>query len=568
MPSGLIFMLRQLRAPLVLLIAIYAVGIAGLAVIPGRDADGNVAPMSFFHAFYFLSYTATTIGFGELPHAFTDAQRLWVSFIIYLSVIGWTYVIARLIALMQDRAVTDALRAERVRRQVRRLREPFYLVCGVGETGSRLRGALHYMGWRCVAIDIDPARIVGSHLEQAQLDSPGLIGDANDPDVLLDAGLQKRGCHAVLALTSDDHANVAVAMASKLLNPDVPVLARALSRSAVDTMQAFGTDHIVNPFIAFGQYLTLAMQSPGSYRLLSWLTDLPGTTLSAETHPPRGHWIVCGYGRFGREVIGSLSRADASITIVDPDPDYDATPNHVRGTGSDRTVLESARIQEAVGIVAGTDDDVNNLAIAMTARSMNRSIYVILRQNLEASGPLIKAFGADIVMFSSEIVAHECLAMLRTPLLEPYLAIVRERDDAWADAVVHRLESTLGARTPELWTVRLNEHDAPAIDRWLRVDQRPLRMGELLVDPADRSATLACVPLLVSRGSQCIEMPDASLSLATDDGLLFAGRRAARDAQAQLLANVNVRDYVLCGRDIPGGYIWQWWSNRQQQRAP
>lgn len=564
----MVYFLRQLRGPLIVVIAVYAIGIAGLIVIPGQDAAGQPAPpMSIFHAFYFLSYTATTIGFGELPSAFTDMQRLWVSIVIYLSVIGWAYLIARLIALLQDRAIADALRTERVHRRIRRLREPFYLICGVGETGSRLRGALHHMGYRCVVVDIDSTRIIESYLGGLEIDSPGLVGDAGDPGVLLHAGVQKDECLAVLALTCDDRANVAAAMAVRLLHPSVPVLARALSRPAVDTMQAFGTDHIINPFIAFGRYLGLAMQSPGSYRLLSWLTDLPGTTLNAETHPPRGHWIVCGYGRFGREVIGSLARENASITIIDPDPDRDASPNHVRGVGTDRAVLQSVRIDEAVGIVAGTDDDVTNLAIAMTARTMNRAIYVILRQNQEASGPLVTAFGANIVMFASEIVAHECLAMLRTPLLEPFLKIVQQRDDAWADRVVDQLETTLGVRTPELWTVRLTERDAPAIDRWLRVDKRALRVGELLVDPAERSHTLACVPLLVSRGDQCFEMPDAMMQLVSGDGILFAGRRAARNAQAQLLANVNVRDYVLCGRDIPGGYIWQWWLNRRQGSA-
>jgi hypothetical protein len=55
------------------------------------------------------------------------------------------------------------------------------------------------------------------------------------------------------------------------------------------------------------------------------------------------------------------------------------------------------------------------------------------------------------------------------------------------------------------------------------------------------------------------------MELAPGDGLLFAGTPAARQAQAQVLQNVNVRDYVLRGRDIPGGLVWQWWSNRQRR---
>jgi hypothetical protein len=66
--------------------------------------------MSIFHAFYVMSYTATTIGFGEIPNPFTDAQRLWVTFAIYLSVLGWAYALGSVIALVND-ATFAALQA-------------------------------------------------------------------------------------------------------------------------------------------------------------------------------------------------------------------------------------------------------------------------------------------------------------------------------------------------------------------------------------------------------------------------------------------------------------------------
>ena len=76
----------------------------GLTLIPGQDAGGQPARISFFDAFYFMSYTATTIGFGEMPWPFTYGQRLWVTFSIYLSVVGWAYAIGSLLTLLQDRA--------------------------------------------------------------------------------------------------------------------------------------------------------------------------------------------------------------------------------------------------------------------------------------------------------------------------------------------------------------------------------------------------------------------------------------------------------------------------------
>jgi voltage-gated potassium channel len=137
--SATIFLvLRRMRAPLIILITIFAVSVLGLTLIPGQDAAGRPWRMGFFDAFYFMSYTATTIGFGEIPHAFTDAQRLWVMVTIYLTVIGWAYAIGSLLTLLQDRAFRQALALQHFTRKVARLREPFLLIAGYGQTGQLL----------------------------------------------------------------------------------------------------------------------------------------------------------------------------------------------------------------------------------------------------------------------------------------------------------------------------------------------------------------------------------------------------------------------------------------------
>ena len=95
--------------PLIVLIVIFAVSVLGLTVIPGQDAAGRPVRMGFFDAFYIMSYTASTIGFGEIPYPFTYNQRMWVTISIYLTVIGWAYAIGSLLALLQDRAFRSAL---------------------------------------------------------------------------------------------------------------------------------------------------------------------------------------------------------------------------------------------------------------------------------------------------------------------------------------------------------------------------------------------------------------------------------------------------------------------------
>ncbi len=565
MNSALFLALRRLRLPIILLIGVYTLGIVGLVLIPGVDEAGNPWRMSFFDAFYFMSYTASTIGFGEIPQPFNYTQRLWVSFVIYLSVIGWAYFIARVLALVQDRGFQQTLVQQRFAHEVQRLREPFYLVCGFVETGMLVCRALDRMNMRFVVIDLREDRVAEVDLQGFQMDTPAMAADARVPQNLAMAGLEHESCTGVLALTSDDSANLAVAMAGKLLHPGVPIICRAMNRSVADNMASFGTDHIINPFETFADYLSLAINSPGKHRLIDLLIGESGQRYRPAPLPPRGHWVVAGYGRFGKEVVACLDSEGLDVSIIDPAP---AIPGrrYVSGVGTEAEPLRQAGIEQAVGVVAGTEDDVNNLSIAVTARQLNPRLFVIARQNLQANRALFQAYDAQLNMVPSQIIADRCVALLGTPMLARFLELARGQDDGWAEDLAGRLEALAPGRVPELWDVRLDLDEAPAVYRVLTDREGEIRVGTLLRDPSDRSASIVGTPLMLSRTRETMLLPSRELRLRAGDRLLFAGSREARRAQRALLQNTNVFDYVHKGREIPGGWVWEALTRRRAAR--
>lgn len=467
--SGLFFIsIRRLREPLVLLIVVFAVSTAGLALIPGVDADGLPWRPNLFEAFYFVTYTATTIGFGELPFPFTNLQRLWVTAIIYLSVVGWAYLLGNILALVQDKGFQAALVSARFGRTVRNLREPFYLVCGLGETGLTVARALDGMGRRFVAVDGDEARVLELDLGDFATDPPGLAGDVSSPQTLKLAGLGRRECRGVLALTPNDATNLAIAVSARLLHPGLRVVCRAQSAQAMDAMETCGVTEIINPFREFSNRLATAMRAPDTHRLVTWLTGPPGARLPPRLPPPPGRWVVCGYGRFGEEVTQAIAASGFRITVVDPDETALEGLDVVRGLGSDADTLRRAGLAEAEGIVAGTDDDVANLAMAMAARKLRPGIFVIARQNRAHNRALFEAFGAEMTMVPNEIVAHECIALLRARHLASFLAIAHARDEAWAADAMARLEPLVGNEAPVLWSLTVRAADAPGLIDALR----------------------------------------------------------------------------------------------------
>jgi Trk K+ transport system NAD-binding subunit len=552
--ASIFLVLRRMRAPLIVLIVIFAVSVLGLTIIPGQDAEGRPWDMGFFDAFYVMSYTASTIGFGEIPYPFTYNQRMWVTISIYLTVIGWAYAIGSLLALLQDRAFRQALALQHFTRKVARLGEPFVLLAGYGRTGELLGRSLDRLGRRFVVLDDVAERIESLELDSYFADVPGLAADARDPGHLAVAGLDHPCCEAVVALTDDDEANLAVVMAAALLRPDVPVIARVTTQRLAQRMQEFGNPSLVNPFDRFGDHLRLALKAPASYQLLTWLESGPGAPLPARGSPPRtGRWVVCGYGRLGRELTQDLRAEGLEVTVIDPNPERPDDEGVLVGDGSDPWVMAQADLDQAVGFVAGTDNDTTNLSLVAAARRANPRLFVGARQNRAASAPLFEAMHVDALLVPSEVIAHEIYAQLSTPLLWRFIREMPACGNEWAQELIDRILALCGQQLQALWKVRLTPEEAPALVPW--PDDGRVRLGDLLRNPENRDESLHAVVLLVLRDGETTLAPDDDFELVAGDELLLVGWPAARRALSTVLVVDAAREYVLSGRRVPSSWI-------------
>ena len=554
--SATIFLiLRRMRAPLIVLIVIFSVSVLGLTVIPGQDADGDPMRMGFFDAFYVMSYTATTIGFGEIPYPFTYSQRMWVTISIYLTVIGWAYAIGSLLSLLQDRSFRSALALQHFSRKVTRLREPFLLIAGYGRTGELLGHSFDKLGRRFVVLDIDDERIDDLELGSYHADVPGLAADARVPGHLAVAGLGHSCCEAVVALTDDEEANLAIVMAAALLRPEIPVIARVTSRAITERMQAFGSPSTVNPFDRFGDHLRLALRAPASYQLMAWLESGPGAARPERGSPPRnGRWIVCGYGRLGRELTKDLRAEGLDVTVIEAEGAQVEDADLLEGDGSDPWVLAQADLDRAVGLVAGTDNDTTNLSLVAAARRSQPGLFIAARQNRVATAPLFAAMEIDALLVPTEVVAHEVYAQLSTPLLWRFLREMPAKGDAWAADIVDRLSELCGSQLQTLWKIRLTPQEAPTLGAWL--DSGRATVAGLLRNPEDREPLHALV-LLVLRDRDVTLAPDGDFVLRPGDELLLAGWSAARRALDTVLLVPGVLEYLVTGRRVPSGWIWR-----------
>jgi Trk K+ transport system NAD-binding subunit len=569
MDSIYFLIMRRMRAPLIMLIVSYAVAMLGFVLIPGRDAAGNPWSMGFFHALYVVAYTSSTIGFGEIPFAFTDAQRLWMTVTIFGTVAIWLYAVGALIGLLQDPTFRRARADRRFQVRVERLRDPFYLVCGHGQTGSALVRALTESHQRAVVIDLDPERINLLALETLREYVPAIACDARRPYNLQAAGLTHPRCLGVVALTDNNETNLKVAIVAKLLRPDIRVVCRADSHEVEANMAALGIDHIYDPFVTFALHMAIAIEAPCVIHLHHWLLgDVTDPRCVPKPPPARGLWVLCGFGRFGKAMYRHLKDQGLELMVLETTPHLIDLPEEsvVRGQGTSAANLERAQIGRAVALVVGTDNDATNLSIIMTALRLNPDLYVVARKNHLDNGDLFRRVGAHVVMHPSLIIANGIRVRLTLPLLWEFISFSSFQEDAWAITLLDRLCEVLDDEPPQVWQVTIDATQAPALcaaDDVVAV----LTLGLLITDPRDREQQLPVIPLLLLQNEDRQLLPDPGQRLGAGDQVLFCGREGVHGIMDWTLKDRHVIRYLVTGEDAPAGWVWRALARRRKRQA-
>ena len=119
----------------------------------------------------------------------------------------------------------------------------------------------------------------------------------------------------------------------------------------------------------------------------------------------QGHYILCGFGRVGRNVAQELEATNRHYIAIDEQLDMlesyaekKAGLLYIHGDAVDDDVLVAANIREAKGVFAITGDDSRNLMIALTAKQLSPGARVVARCNEMRNVEKMRKAGADAIV--------------------------------------------------------------------------------------------------------------------------------------------------------------------------
>jgi Trk K+ transport system NAD-binding subunit len=558
--NALWLILQKLRTPLLVIIVTYSIAIMGMVLIPGVDDKGDIYHLSFFDAFYFVSYMASTIGFGESPYDFTYAQKLWVSVCIYLTVVGWFYGIGALVSVLSDPMLKHELMRNKFRKKVREIQEQFVIVLGYSYINAEIIKKLHKANIEVVLVDINEEMINNFLLESLIRDVPVMVGDGLLTDTLVDAGILQTNCKAIISLFENEEKNLRISVLTRFLNPKVQVIAKSthneISTSIMDTDIAM----LVNPFEIFAKRLDIALHSPHILVLENWIygnSDLCDNALFL----PNGKYVVCGYGRFGKALQKQFEKNDIAYVFIDEKrrapKEMLENETFIRANPDDKEVLIQAGIQEAECLIVGTKNDIENISIMITAKKLNPDIYLIARENTMDEVSIFQAADIDWTFIIERIMVNKTSLALTKPLKNHFLHLLLKENEIWANSLVKLLKSKIGSN-PELMYLEISMEESYAIYHDLK-DGEEIKIEVLQRSLGNWKRNNNVIPLLIQRHNEDLLLPQ-NVKLEIGDKILLACDQESREEISLIASNIYELHYAKSGEEKQIGLLGRWFS--------
>ena len=114
------------------------------------------------------------------------------------------------------------------------------------------------------------------------------------------------------------------------------------------------------------------------------------------------HFILCGFGRVGREIARDFTAEKIAFVVVDINPDSLQRAaaqgfTVMNGNAADVGTLQAAGIERARGLVTAVDDDADNIYVTLSARILKPDLFIVARANAEDAERKIRLAGANRV---------------------------------------------------------------------------------------------------------------------------------------------------------------------------
>jgi voltage-gated potassium channel len=164
----------------------------------------------------------------------------------------------------------------------------------------------------------------------------------------------------------------------------------------------------------------------------------------------KDHYIICGYGRIGRELARYLTERYLDVVVIDKNPNCRTAMDedgvlYLQGEATDENLLLKAGIKSAKGLVAAVATDADNVFLTLIAKQLNPGLFIVARAIQDTAKRTLQAAGAAKVISPYDLGARRMAHAILRPTVIRFLelAFTDESTDIQVEEIRVRSTSRL-----------------------------------------------------------------------------------------------------------------------------
>jgi voltage-gated potassium channel len=151
----------------------------------------------------------------------------------------------------------------------------------------------------------------------------------------------------------------------------------------------------------------------------------------------KDHVIICGHGRNGNRAAIELQAHKKAFVVIENAPDITDKLRaqqgilFVDGDAKEDEVLRKAGIDRAQALITTMPDDSDNLYVVVTARGLNKKLFIVSRAASDSADSKLRMAGANNVIMPDKIGgAHMASLVIKPDVVEFLDSIITQNADA------------------------------------------------------------------------------------------------------------------------------------------
>ena len=144
--------------------------------------------------------------------------------------------------------------------------------------------------------------------------------------------------------------------------------------------------------------------------------------LQRELDRLRDHFIICGYGRMGTQIVSEFEEHKVAYVVIDQTEEAlerirAENRLHIEGDASKEEILKLAGIERARGLISAVDSDERAVYIVLAARAFNPNLYIVARAGRPESIRRLELAGASRTISPYLMAGHRMAELAVRPAL-------------------------------------------------------------------------------------------------------------------------------------------------------